>query len=264
MITKENEKIHCNDFDKTSWEYFGKNDPLWAVLTNNNNIGGKWDVKEFFQSGVIEIDAIMMYLSSLKIELDFNSNALDLGCGVGRLSQALAKYFTHIDAVDISSTMIENANKYNNKLNCSFHLICNNDLSLFDDNSFSFIYSNITLQHMDTHKSCKYITEFIRVLKPGGILLFQLPSHPNYTLKGILIRLLPVFVSDVLRGNSFPQLLKALLNNASLPKLKMRGTHCHEIIKIVTHSKAKIVDITPDVSAGSAWVSFRYCVSKPK
>ena len=35
--------------------------------------------------------------------------ALDFGCGVGRLSQALTKYFEQVAGVDISHTMIAKA-----------------------------------------------------------------------------------------------------------------------------------------------------------
>ena len=61
---------------------------------------------------------------------------------------------------------------------CYYHLNKTTDLSLFEDNTFDFIYSNIVLQHNRPETSRKFIREFCRVLAPGGFLVFQIPSHP--------------------------------------------------------------------------------------
>ena len=50
----------------------------------------------------------------------------------------------------------------------------------FPNDSFDFIYSNITLQHINPLYSKRYISEFIRILRPRGILIFQLPCRKNY------------------------------------------------------------------------------------
>ncbi|TDA70434.1 MAG: class I SAM-dependent methyltransferase [Clostridia bacterium] len=42
------------------------------------------------------------------------------------------------------------------------------DLSRLDDLRFDFIYTSITLQHMEPRYSLNYIKEFLRLLKPGG------------------------------------------------------------------------------------------------
>ena len=41
-----------------------------------------------------------------------------------------------------------------------------------------FIYSRIVLQHVNSRYAVRsYLSEFARVLAPGGLLVFQLPSH---------------------------------------------------------------------------------------
>jgi SAM-dependent methyltransferase len=42
---------------------------------------------------------------------------------------------------------------------------------------FDFIVSNIVLKHVPPEIACSYIREFLRVLAPEGIAVFQLPSH---------------------------------------------------------------------------------------
>ena len=120
----------------------------------------------------------MSYVHSLGLKVP-RKKALDFGCGVGRLTQSLADHFSEVCGLDIASSMIELANKYNRHGDkCRYYLNQHPDLKLFDDNDFDFIYSNITLQHMAPVYSQKYIQEFLRILSPEGLLVFQLPDAP--------------------------------------------------------------------------------------
>ena len=51
------------------------------------------------------------------------------------------------------------------------------DLSLIQSRSVTFVYSDIVLQHLPPDLASAYIQEFLRVTAPGGIIVFQLPSH---------------------------------------------------------------------------------------
>jgi tRNA/tmRNA/rRNA uracil-C5-methylase (TrmA/RlmC/RlmD family) len=75
-----------------TWNNYGLKDPLWAVLTWREKQGGRWDVGEFFENGRIEIESAMKRVRSLAPSLK-RRKALDFGCGVGRLTQALACHF---------------------------------------------------------------------------------------------------------------------------------------------------------------------------
>ena len=168
------------EFDQVqkNWNEFGKKDPLWAILTRPEAKNNKWDIQEFFRTGDEEITYIMQYADSLDTSLA-RQKALDFGCGVGRLTQSLCRYFDQCYGVDIAPSMIELAEKYNRYGNkCSYYVNEAKDLSLFEDNSFDFIYSNIVLQHMKPEYSKNYIKEFLRVLAVDGLLIFQLPSEP--------------------------------------------------------------------------------------
>jgi len=104
--------------------------------------------------------------------------ALDFGCGVGRLTQALCQYFERCIGVDIAGSMIKLAWKYN-RFGDRCHYLVNDvgDLRMFEDGHFDFIYSNIVLQHIPSEYSTHYIREFVRLLSPGGMAVFQMPSH---------------------------------------------------------------------------------------
>jgi SAM-dependent methyltransferase len=159
------------------WERLGRHDPFWAVLTDPDKRGGGWDVSEFFRSGVEEIDSALARASALGV-LVARRRALDFGCGAGRLTQALAPHFARCDGVDISASMLRLAREHNRYPDrCTYHLNAAPDLALFEDESFDFVYSTLVLQHMEPRYSTHYMRELVRVLAPGGLLVFQLPSQ---------------------------------------------------------------------------------------
>ena len=104
--------------------------------------------------------------------------ALDFGCGVGRLTQALAEHFDSCDGVDLAASMIERARELNeNGERVRFHHNDAPDLRLFGDGSFDFILSLIALQHMEPELMRGYLREFLRVLRPGGVAFFNVPER---------------------------------------------------------------------------------------
>lgn len=240
-----------------SWDFFGKTDPLFAILTFKDKKGGQWKKDEFFDTGKLEVSESMNYLRSFELGMP-TGKALDFGCGVGRLTQALADYFEEVCGVDIAPSMIEFAKKYNRHGNkCKYFLNETDDLSLFPDHSFAFIYSKITLQHIAPEYSKKYIKEFLRLLKPGGLLLFQLPSEPSALMqkypqawKTRLKNFLPKF----LLGSYYS------IKHYFYPVVEMYGVPKEEIIRFMKENGATIIDIKPNDSAGQNWNSFQYLV----
>jgi 2-polyprenyl-3-methyl-5-hydroxy-6-metoxy-1,4-benzoquinol methylase len=112
-----------------NWNAFGETDPLWSILTYPDKKGNKWEVEKFFETGAQEIGIFMAFIKSLDRKVQFRK-ALDFGCGVGRLSQALAAYFEEVHGVDIAPSMIELGKKYNPYGNrCTYHLNEHDDLS---------------------------------------------------------------------------------------------------------------------------------------
>lgn len=159
------------------WDRHARRDPLWAILSETEKRDGGWDVSRFFEAGVNEIGSLLYELDSQGVVVGRGA-ALDFGCGVGRLTQALAPHFERVVGVDISPSMQELATKVN-RFPLSVSYICNQaaDLSVFQGSSFDFVVSSIVLQHIRPDIAVSYVREFCRVLAPGGIGVFQLPSH---------------------------------------------------------------------------------------
>jgi SAM-dependent methyltransferase len=159
------------------WDGHARRDPLWAILSESAKKDGKWDLGRFFQTGVAEISSLFYELDSRRVPMRRGS-ALDFGCGVGRLTQALAPHFDRVVGVDVSPNMVELAASLNRfPLNVSYTWNQAPDLRVFGDAEFDFVVSNIVLQHIRPEITLLYLDEFFRVLAPGGILVFQLPSH---------------------------------------------------------------------------------------
>ena len=161
---------------RRTWSRLAEIDPLWAVLSVPGKEGGRWDVAEFFGQGEEEIAGVLAQLEGLGVPLTFGT-CLDFGCGVGRLTQALARRFTEAHGVDIAEPMVERARRYNTAGDrAHYHVNTDPDLRRFADGTFDFVYSNIVLQHMPPAASTAYVAEFVRVLRPGGVAVFQVPS----------------------------------------------------------------------------------------
>lgn len=171
---------------KQHWESLGKRDPLWAVCTDPERSQGRWDTDEFFATGEEEIQTVLECLSSLGVICDRKQRALDFGCGPGRLTRALSMRFDTCYGVDIASTMIDAAKRFNaDRPNCHFVVNDSECLTQFPDQSCGFIYSSIVLQHIEPGCVNSYLRDFARLLQPSGVLVFQMPSHRKAWLGGL-------------------------------------------------------------------------------
>lgn len=151
---------------------------MWAVLTAEEKRGRKWKPEEFFATGREEVSRALCTIRDAGVTLK-EGTALDFGCGMGRLSQALAEHFERVDGVDVSASMIRQAQEFNKRPEkVEYHLNVKTDLSLFPKNRFDFIYSAIVLQHIPPQDQLLYIAEFMDLLKIGGVAYFQtIHSH---------------------------------------------------------------------------------------
>lgn len=236
-----------------SFDYLGRKDPFWAILGDPTKRGNKWQAQEFFETGEREIKDLMEHVESLGVRIS-KRKALDFGCGAGRLTQALAPYFGEVHGVDIAPSMIELANRYNRYGDtCKYHLNNSGSLELFADDSFDLIYSNITLQHIQPQYSKGYIKEFVRVLAPSGLLLFQVPSrlvNPNW-IKERMKKAMPTLLG-IYRRIRF--------GYGSL--ISMHGIDRQEVITVLERSGARIIEVSENQDAGRRWISYRYCATK--
>jgi SAM-dependent methyltransferase len=125
----------------------------------------------------------------------------------------------------------------------------------------NFICSYIVLQHVRPRYAKQYIKEFLRVLAPQGLLVFQLPSEFSDAQNSRERRIIR------------PKSLKPFLPPAAVnlyrrvvyfrqPIMDMFAIPRDRLVKFLKENGATIVDVRPDSSAGKEWTSFRYCLTK--
>ncbi len=232
---------------KGAWDAAGKDDPFWSVLCVRDKQKNRWDTQEFLQTGVDEITTVMAHIRQLGVEAS-GRRALDFGCGPGRLTQALAAYFDQVDGVDISPSMIALAKRLNQRGDhVRYHLNDSDDLRRFADRTVDFVYSSITLQHVGPANARSYLKEFIRVLVPGGLLVFQLPGRHT----GRLRRLKALAPTPVLAAYR-------RLRYHGHPAASMHGIPREEVVRFCETNGVTVLDVQANQDAGAGWESFRY------
>lgn len=179
----------------TDWERLGAEDPFWAVCVDPAKKGGRWNYDEFLASGRDEIAAIMPHVDRFGLAGKSGTQALDFGCGAGRLSTALAAYFDRVVGMDISrSILAEAASRDESGGRCVYLHNEHPDLRACGDRSFDLVYSSLTLQHMSRGLALAYIREFFRVVKADGIVVFSVPVASRWTLKAAVFKVAPARV----------------------------------------------------------------------
>ncbi|MCU1499179.1 MAG: hypothetical protein JWM47_3132 [Acidimicrobiales bacterium] len=237
-----------------NWDDLGQRDPLWAICTDNERHGNQWDPDEFFATGRTAVDAAIVDLAGLGVEVPADGRALDFGCGFGRLTLALAEHIAEVVGIDIAPSMIAGANEHNSVgPRVTYLLNEGDDLSAFDDASFDLVLSIIVLQHIENRYKAAYLREFLRVLRPGGVAYVTIPSRPNLkTPMGLGFALLPNRVLNAYRKRRF----------GYDGLMELHGMRREAVEALVRDAGATVVDVRPDDSVGSAWHTYRYVIGR--
>jgi len=161
----------------TNWNTLAELDPLWTILTDPRKKFGKWDPVEFFTTGDLEAERVLAMCKAHDISISYGK-LLDFGCGVGRVTRAFSHYFESCIGIDVSEKMIGLAREFNSAHpRCEF-IASEAGVLPFADKSFDFVLTVLVLQHLPNRSAIlETITEFLRVAKDNGVIVFQLPSE---------------------------------------------------------------------------------------
>ena len=155
------------------WDDLALVDPFWAVLAADDKRGGGWEPTEFFATGEADIEELLATAAQLGRPTR-HERALDFGCGVGRLTRALARRFDEAVGIDVSERMLEHARRLNaDTPNVTF---ASSDEP--PPEPFDLVVANLVLQHLPSRALARvYITRLIEAARPDGLVVFQLPTQ---------------------------------------------------------------------------------------
>jgi len=137
-----------------------------TVITYYNDLAKDYDADRFGNSYGSYIDA-QEKRALKRILKNVQGNTADLGCGTGRLMQ-----FANV-GIDGSEKMLAVAReKFADKT-----FICADIEKIpFEKDTFEALFSFHVLMHLDIAKARSVFAEACRILKPGGLLIFDHPS----------------------------------------------------------------------------------------
>ncbi len=149
--------------------------------------------------------------------------------------------------------MVEAAQRLNP--NCEFRQ--DSSLQSFPAGWADFIYSTMVLQHQpDAASAARLITDMLRVLAPGGLLIFQMPARMKWRNRLQLRRR----AYRLLRGVGVPHTF--LYQRLKLNPIRMVALPQAEVEKIVAGEGGQVLKIEYIGDSGTDYLSGVYFCAK--
>jgi SAM-dependent methyltransferase len=143
------------------WRALGQDQPYWGVLSHpdfrTENLTPE-RIEQFYASGPFHIDPIAEGLRRVTGRPP-SGRALDFGCGVGRLAEAMTAHASDVTGLDISPGMLALARARGSKVTYTDQL---------PDGPFDWINSFIVFQHIPPARGEAILEDLLARLAPGG------------------------------------------------------------------------------------------------
>jgi ubiquinone/menaquinone biosynthesis C-methylase UbiE len=176
---------------REDWDQRAKENARYYV----NTATAEWSDEEFFASGERTVaDEILTDLVNIcQRKSTKEMRALEIGCGAGRVTRALANLFGEVHGVDVSGEMIRQAKMaLRDRPNAFVYQNNGKDLSVVPAIEFDFAFSTIVFQHIPSREIIEnYVCEVSRLLRPGALFKFQvqgdvmMETKPDDTWLGV-------------------------------------------------------------------------------
>ncbi len=132
----------------------------------------------FWTHGETELDAM---LDAVGAAIAPGDEVVEIGCGIGRMTRAIAARASAVRAIDISAEMLARARELGGDAD-TIEWVLGDGVSLagIDDASADVCLSHVVFQHIpDPAITLHYVREIGRVLRPGGWAAFQISNDPG-------------------------------------------------------------------------------------
>lgn len=209
MESNSGKTVINNDFyDTLGDKWYTAYDHPVALLRAENDSRVEWIVKE------------------MEKWIEGHAKILDIGCGAGLLSNALAERGYDVTGIDISKPSLEIAKRYNTAQNKVLYL-CGNAYELpFVEGTFNVVCATDLLEHVENPR--RVVEEASRVLSQDGLFFFH-TFNRNFLSKLIVIKGVDWFVRNAPKNMHVfdlfikPEELKSMLQEYNLETVGMKG-----------------------------------------
>lgn len=214
------------------WRHFGETEPHWSVVTGDEfkpaSIAENIDA--FYELGRDDVFYIICALKRNGVWKGEGVTALDFGCGVGRLSLALAPHVSHVTGIDISPAHLVHAKQRAEQTgigNVAFNPIGTiQEIDLLP--KFDLIISLIVLQHNPPPVMVELLKKLLSRLAAGGTAVIQIPTY--------------------IVGQRFT--VADYLSNAQ-PSMEMNAVPQRVIYEVIDQSGCKVIEVREDGYMGA-------------
>lgn len=212
---------------QSTWQHLGETEPHWSVLTHDVYLQAQLSQSEFYASGRIEAERLIKTLERNRLDPADFTTCLEYGCGLGRVTEWLARRFTRVTGCDISASHLQLAERHlqEQKLDNVDLLQIRQPEDLFKLPQVDLIFSIIVLQHNPPPLIALTLKQLVASLNPGGVAMFQLPTYSmSYRFR----------LQDYLK------------NRVGSQKMEMHIFPQHRVLDIVYAGGARVIEILED------------------
>ncbi len=166
---------NARDSMRTYWDEAARTNAAWYVDTSLDFDDP--DLEKFFETGRT---VVSVAIDEAPAAPPGRELALEIGSGLGRICRALSERFDRVIGIDISEEMVRRARELVDDPRITFEVSNGSDLHGVPDGAVDLVLTFTVFQHIpDVRLIEGYVREAGRVLKPGGVFVFQWNNSPG-------------------------------------------------------------------------------------
>lgn len=184
---------------RSYWDEAARTNAAWYVDTSLNF--DHPDLAQFFETGRT---VVAVAVDEAPVSPPGRGLAVEIGSGLGRICRALSERFDRVVGLDISEEMVRRARELVDESRITFEVSNGSDLRTLPDGAADLVLTFTVFQHIPVVRVIEgYILEAGRVLKPGGVFVFQWNNSPGARRWALQRRLLGFLQRSGLRRERY-------------------------------------------------------------